>query len=90
MDENENEKKDRTPAILIAVIVAILIFAVALPFIYDDIEQLFHPGQVKVYDKWMDAEDVAAQHGDSYCKKCKKYIEGIVNICPYYGQYIKK
>lgn len=87
---DENEKKDRTTAILIAVIVAILIFAAALPFIYDSIEQLSHPGQVKVYDKWMDAEDVAAQRGDSYCKECKKYIEGIVKICPYCGQYIKK
>ena len=23
-------------------------------------------------------------------KKCKKYIEGIVKICPYCGQYLKK
>lgn len=26
--------------------------------------------------------------GDSYCKNCKKYIEGKVRICTYCGQYI--
>lgn len=30
----------------------------------------------------------AAKRGDSYCKKCDKFIEGKVRICTYCGQYL--
>lgn len=33
-------------------------------------------------------ESRAQRSGDTYCKRCDKYIEGKVRICPYCGQYI--
>lgn len=32
--------------------------------------------------------DEAAKHGDSYCAKCDKFIQGKVRICPHCGQYL--
>jgi DNA/RNA endonuclease YhcR with UshA esterase domain len=33
-------------------------------------------------------ESYGSIYGDTYCKKCKKYTEGEVRICPYCGQYV--
>lgn len=58
-----------------------------------------HQGQTKIAGVWVDKEEVdkydfginsmiADRNGDTYCKKCDKFIEGSVRICPYCGQYI--
>lgn len=61
-----------------------------------------HEGQVQIGGVWVDEEGVervkdgfekynqleAESNGDSYCKDCGKYIDGVVSICPYCGQYI--
>ena len=56
-----------------------------------------HKGQVQIAGVWVDEKNLekydfkgneAALKGDSYCKKCDKFIEGKVRICPYCGQYI--
>lgn len=81
-------------------LIAILLLVVALVLVlyyYEDIEQMFHPGQSKIAGIWVNDADVAkydfnspyaAMNGDTYCKKCKKYIEGRVRICTFCGQYI--
>ncbi len=56
-----------------------------------------HKGQVQIAGVWVDKSEVekydfkgleADWNGDTYCRKCDKYIEGKVRICPYCGQYI--
>lgn len=58
-----------------------------------------HEGQVQIAGAWVDKGNVdkisnsikkaqAADKGDSYCKKCNRFIEGKVRICPNCGQYI--
>lgn len=87
--------KDAIVAIiaLIAIIVGILFFT------SDTFEQMTHPGQTKVMGMWVDDESIdkyrfsfkeieAEWNGDTYCKKCDKYIPGKVRICTYCGQYV--
>ena len=56
-------------------------------------------GKVKIAGVWVDKANVdkydfnvkgieADIRGDSYCKKCDKFMEGKVRICKYCGQYI--
>ena len=64
------------------------------------IQKAMHPGEVQVAGVWVkqsevdkfdfgvDKNMIANSKGDSYCKKCDKYIEGKVRICTYCGQYL--
>ena len=56
-------------------------------------------GKVKIAGVWVDKASAdkydfnvkgieADIRGDSYCKKCDRFIEGKVRICPNCGQYI--
>lgn len=90
-----NEKMDKTAVTIVIVVVLIIVVGAAALLFRDDIEGWFHPGQVNVAGAWIDKAEmdkydfhVLPRAGDSYCRKCKKYIEGIVRICPYCGQYI--
>lgn len=65
----------------------------------ESIEKMFHPGQSKIAGVWVNDANVqkwtdeynkleAEDNGDTYCSKCKKFIEGKVRICPHCGKYI--
>ena len=80
--------------IIAILIIALIVLAVAN---HDKIEQAFHPGQTQVAGMWIDNSEIekydfksatAELNGDTYCKNCKKFIEGKVRICTYCGQYI--
>ena len=56
-------------------------------------------GKVKIAGVWVDQSGVdkmknainnaqARDNGDTYCKRCDKFMEGRVKICKYCGKYI--
>lgn len=80
-------------ALVVTLIIALMILLCGC----EAIEQAMHPGQSKIAGMWVDDSEVAKfdykspmaeMNGDTYCKKCDKYIAGRVRICPYCGQYI--
>jgi hypothetical protein len=87
--------------LLIGLIVVALIVGGIVFFTSDTFADLTHPGQKKIAGVWVEdknlakydfgggAKEVQANiNGDTYCKKCDKFAEGKVRICPYCGQYI--
>lgn len=79
------------------VIIVLIVAAVLAMCFWENIEQAFHPGQSKIGGAWVSDENVAKYdfgsiqadyNGDTYCKKCDKYIEGKVRICTFCGKYI--
>ena len=87
--------------VIVAVIVVALIVGVLEFFGSETFEKWSHPGQKKIAGVWVEDKDLpkydfgggakevqANINGDTYCKKCDKFAEGKVRICPYCGQYI--
>jgi uncharacterized lipoprotein len=53
----------------------------------NDLSKYADPESVKAITLSM-KKNQARRNGDTYCKRCDKFIEGKVEICIYCGQYI--
>lgn len=84
--------KNSIKVIVLTLLVSALAIGVFSLFANGTFDRLTHPGKVKIAGLWVDdtpgKEIKAGFNGDTYCKRCDKYIEGTVRICPYCGQYI--
>lgn len=81
--------------VLIAIVVLALIVGGIFFCTSGRLEEMMHPGKTKALGVWIDDEEIAkydfggvSLYGDTYCKKCKKYMEGKKRICTFCGQYI--
>lgn len=80
--------------VLIAIVVLALLVGAVFLFDSDMMEDAAHPGKTNVAGAWVDDDEIAkynfnfAGSEDTYCKKCKKYMEGKKRICTFCGQYI--
>jgi outer membrane lipoprotein-sorting protein len=60
------------------------------PTVEESLDRLFGDVDPEQYERGRNAYNQyqADHNGDTYCKRCDKFIPGKVRICPYCGQYI--
>lgn len=81
-------------ALIILLIMAVSILSGCVqrqPTLEDTFDRLFNDNHdPEQYQRGLNAykQYQADYNGDTYCKRCDKFIPGKVRICPYCGQYI--
>ena len=81
------------PFRVISLVLVLALLSVLLcsckPSYQDQMDNLFSNVDQDAVSRFSAAyDDQMGRSGDTYCSKCKKYMEGKVRICTFCGQYI--